>query len=521
MNKHKIISLILALAFAVSVMSFNIVNVFAENNLSDKEIFDLKGFGIVEGDENNDLHLDDYITRAEFAKVVTKLVDIDASNYAGSNSPFTDLPRDHWAFNYILFSSDMGYVNGDGNGHFYPENSITFNEAVKILVCVLGFGGEAEKDGGYPVGYINQGMKIKLLHDVSSDGDQVIKRWQAFKLIANALDAKRLVNFSYGSNASIGISDKTLRDVLLGNENDGYAYFKGTVTANFDSWTINPNAMIKENEVEIDGVLFDKGNTNAEEYLGLEVEVYAYMNDDRSTPLIKQISPTKNNKIVDLDFDDIVSADKTKIVYQHDSDKRKTECNLKNSTVVLYNGRAVSSITDIDIGSMRDGSVRLISNTQDGSYNIHTVMINEYTSVTVDCVNAEKKQIYLSENDRINNMKYIDLDKDEDELKWYLYNSEGKTIGIDEVDKDDIITVYSSLDKGVMKIYVCRDTVSGTVTGLRDDDKKLFIDGEEYEYEKDVSMDSFVGKNVSAKLNYMGKSHIWKKTAMIMSSIVR
>ena len=49
MKKQKIISIALTLIFAISLFNFAAMNTYADSRLTDKEIFDLKGFGIVEG----------------------------------------------------------------------------------------------------------------------------------------------------------------------------------------------------------------------------------------------------------------------------------------------------------------------------------------------------------------------------------------------------------------------------------------------------------------------------------------
>lgn len=164
MKKQKIISIALTLIFAISLFNFAAMNTYADSRLTDKEIFDLKGFGIVEGDENNELNLENDITRAEFTKVVVKLTNVDVNSYSGSGTSFLDVPKDHWAYKYIILAQDIGYVNGDGYGHFYPENKITFNEAVKVLVTVLGSGldntvFEVQRDNPPPVYIWNSARK--------------------------------------------------------------------------------------------------------------------------------------------------------------------------------------------------------------------------------------------------------------------------------------------------------------------------------------------------------------------------
>ena len=40
-----------------------------------------------------------------------------------------------------------GYINGTGNNLFSPDSHVTYEQAIKILVGVLGYGVEAEKNG--------------------------------------------------------------------------------------------------------------------------------------------------------------------------------------------------------------------------------------------------------------------------------------------------------------------------------------------------------------------------------------
>lgn len=46
---------------------------------------------------------------------------------------FVDLEQAAWAEESILYLAEKGIINGDGNGHFYPNNSITREEFVKII----------------------------------------------------------------------------------------------------------------------------------------------------------------------------------------------------------------------------------------------------------------------------------------------------------------------------------------------------------------------------------------------------
>ena len=48
----------------------------------------------------------------------------------------------------------LSMLQGNGDGSFSPEEETTAEQAIKILVCALGYEPMAEEKGGYPTGYL-------------------------------------------------------------------------------------------------------------------------------------------------------------------------------------------------------------------------------------------------------------------------------------------------------------------------------------------------------------------------------
>ncbi len=84
---------------------------------------------IVTGYDDNTFHPDSNITRAEFATIMQRYLDIELNEDAS----FIDVGKDHWAVSYIGACKVAGLINGYENGEFRPSNEITRAEAVKIL----------------------------------------------------------------------------------------------------------------------------------------------------------------------------------------------------------------------------------------------------------------------------------------------------------------------------------------------------------------------------------------------------
>jgi len=87
------------------------------------------------------------ITRAEMAAVVCRMIDMeDVAKDEKGKTDFDDVSSAHWASGYINVASDEGIINGDGDGKFRPEDNVKFEEAIKMVVCALGFGDDVEVD---------------------------------------------------------------------------------------------------------------------------------------------------------------------------------------------------------------------------------------------------------------------------------------------------------------------------------------------------------------------------------------
>ena len=120
----------------------------------------LDGLGIMTADENGDYRQDAAVTRAEFAAIAARLLRLGDMQ---CESAFSDVASEHWACGYISQMSAMGIISGMGDGGFAPEEAVTPEQGLKILVGCLGYAPRAEAQGSYPGGYIVVGSSLGLL----------------------------------------------------------------------------------------------------------------------------------------------------------------------------------------------------------------------------------------------------------------------------------------------------------------------------------------------------------------------
>lgn len=95
----------------------------------------LTAAGVLNGYEDGTFRGDNPITRAEFVKIVTKFGEMNPEG----DMPFSDVPDDHWAYNYILSAYNNGWIQGYPDGTFGVDNFIIRAEAITIVNNLLGW----------------------------------------------------------------------------------------------------------------------------------------------------------------------------------------------------------------------------------------------------------------------------------------------------------------------------------------------------------------------------------------------
>ena len=93
---------------------------------SDSVIFDVLNINGVSDDNET-------ITRGEYISMVAKIMNLD-TNSAIQISPYKDIDENHAYIADVNALSDLGIINGDSNGNVYPDEPVTWNQAIKIIL---------------------------------------------------------------------------------------------------------------------------------------------------------------------------------------------------------------------------------------------------------------------------------------------------------------------------------------------------------------------------------------------------
>lgn len=223
-------------------LQLSTITAFADTvKLTDGQKEDLYNLGIMLGDENGDLRLNDNITRAETAKMMCVAGNISLPSDIKENI-FNDAAPEHWAYKYIYAAKEHDIVNGDGNGNFKPESNITNEEIVKMIVCLLGYGEMAEQQSGYPAGYTATATRIGITSNLNLKTKTPAIRNDVAIMISNALDTPIMVEKSEGEDEN----DDVAYVILDGKNGIPFASIRGTRGMTWDTSLTNIDRLAQD-----------------------------------------------------------------------------------------------------------------------------------------------------------------------------------------------------------------------------------------------------------------------------------
>lgn len=206
-NLKKVLSLVLALAMALSLMTAAFAadaEDFADyDEVSHNEAVDVMvAAGVFNGvGDGNNFDPNGTLTREQAAKIITYMMlgQTDADKLTTVVAPFSDVAADRWSAGAIAFCVNKGIVAGVGGGRFNPTGELTGLQFSKMLLVALGYTPSAEGLEGtaWAINAASLGVAAGLADDleaVTLSGP--ITREQAARM---ALNTEKAVMVDYAS----------------------------------------------------------------------------------------------------------------------------------------------------------------------------------------------------------------------------------------------------------------------------------------------------------------------------------
>ena len=257
----------------------------------------LAGLDILHGDasKGGDYDFYSYLTRAQFAKIAVAASKYKNSVPVGTNtSPYSDVPRTHWAAGYIKVAATNSLVTGYPDSTFRPEATVLLEEAVTIALKLLGYE-NADFGGEWPYGQLGIANNLGLLENVSATVGSPLNRLDAIVLMYNTLNENTKSGSSYLSSLGYQITEdvvlisSSLQDPSI--DNDRVVTSSGTykVANSFDFSRIGEKGdILLKNGKEI--VKFFGNGRNKEAYVVMGVLAGDIIVSDRGTSKVLDLT---------------------------------------------------------------------------------------------------------------------------------------------------------------------------------------------------------------------------------------
>ncbi len=133
-------------------------------------IYEMADAGILNGYEDGTFKPDNPVTRAELSVIISRTLGfIKDEEKIDIKLPFDDVYDGYWAVDYIKYAYKTKIINGMGDGTFLPAGKVTYEQAVKMIVCASGFEKEAKVLTGetWYSGYLKIAERVGILENVT------------------------------------------------------------------------------------------------------------------------------------------------------------------------------------------------------------------------------------------------------------------------------------------------------------------------------------------------------------------
>lgn len=453
------------IAFFVSVFyMLSTVNAFAQASAEDVlDLSDTAYYLSVINAINPDYSLPDdaeYFSRIEFVKL---LVDVMCVHTAQNRETgFGDVKPDSPYSASLGFAKDFGIINEAPL--FYPDESATYTQAIKMAVTAAGYKPLADANGAYPAGYLTIASSLELTDGLSGSGDAPLTIADGLKLITNLFDALVFVQTGFG--------DKYEYDTIEGKTFLNHYHQIDTVYeivyANEHTSLTDASSYLAGGHIKI-GTKDYKTEGDFSNLLGYNVKAYI---KNKDTVIYAEKYETEE---IILNTSDISRIDGFNVVtYEGVKEKKHT---LDESFNYIRNGKA-TPITSNDFTpyfKFDTGFVSLIDNNGDNKFDTVKTAVYKYSLIskvslydnTIYDANSADNTIVLEE-DCIYSITSHESD-------------EAAEITLKQLSQGMLIAYTVSDDKKLYDITVCSDITDGKITGIDTTNNLIYVNNTPYE----------------------------------------
>lgn len=446
-----------------------------------KEAHDfLKAVGIVTNDDPA-YNAEAPVSRAYFVKLALMLSNDAPEVLISEGDVFFDVTNGSQYEAYIEIAYRIGYISGGAGGYFNPNDTVTYAQAVKILMNILGYAPVAEAKGGFPTGYLTEANSIGLMDDISLSPDGLLCQSQVMLLLRNAADADMMQVGAIGDPMDYYV---TKGETIL-TQKHKIKTIEAIVEANEYTDLLAQDSGLDRGTILAGGKTLTSGDSEADDLLGYVSKIYYDENSSNTAPTVLYAESTDDNTVWYCNNPKDLEVSGTDVKYHTDATTTKRLKVSSDATYILNGKMAVYDIKELPNVY---GSVTFISN--DGDNIIDVVVINDYATYIVSGVSAASKMVNTKDGSR------IELDAENQDYDFVVRYADGEEAVFKDIKEDTVILMAQTTGDGLHKkeLIISNDTLSGVLSEIGSD--YVMIDGASY------SIDSSCIDRVKAGANY-------------------
>ena len=474
--------------------------------------------GVINGYTDGSFKPNDTVTRAEMAKMiyVLRTGNSDASAYNNDKTTFTDI-NGHWAAGYVKYCQSLGIIAGQSATKFAPDQTVTAQEAAKMLLVTLGY--NAEKAGLVGINWASKTNALAdengLLEDVNTSFTAACPRQYAAQIIYNAIDTPTVVwrDDAYTNVNVLGNDNQTVGEKYMGLKYaTGILLASGKVglngTGSSEALTIEADEKQTINGTTVaagDDYSFVDIKTDYSEFLGMAVKVM-YKDKDKVYGVYATDDNDVNIAALASDLDTVSGETKFKV--------NDTKYSVNKNGMTIYTigvdtkgdvkiaSKAVANKADDiknAIKAIKDSDMEITVISNDNDEKVDAIFVNNKTFAKLTTVNSTSvsyKSVLLDMKGNTTGAA-VKLDLEDDEPEVY-----------DGYKKDDYVFVGADLYNDAVVIEKAA-TLSGKADSFKDDSIK--IDGKWHDYVL-ASGKSYTAKAGKTYTGYVYGSYIYYLT---------
>ncbi len=477
----------------------------------------LSALGVVDGFTDGTYKPEQIVTRAQMAKLIVAALGV--SEYAtAKNSSYTDMAAAQWAIPVVEYATNLGIINGVGNGKFAPNKPVTYEQVATMLCRALGYTtASKEMNGTYPAVFVQKARALGILDDIqgysigtgANRGDCAIMLYNALELAQVYADADGVTQPKNGTD----------NGKFQGKSGTGYLTMMGTLNkGGYSTYDI-------VDEKDADGSL-----TPIKTYIGAAAKL-VYNKEGK----VLSVSDIKTTFLTgDYDKDGKFDVDGTKYTIANKPYSVFTNAGQKNASDAVTtkaDTKVTAFVNNAEAGS-KVFTDKDDSNTFTIACKVSGKTITDIFSIASWSEN-DAKQISASQLKKITSDKSLlsydfplDDDTNVDESAFILSG----VSKLSDIKEDNIVAVYADnadTKKGtITKVEVGTKVVTGKCTKVKTNETpskvEYTVDGNVYKFSKlkgsDIesakanSTEFKVGDDVTLYLDYAGKIYTQEAT---------